>query len=50
MQIINKYIIILYDMQKFLIIMIDNFEHRKNNRCQFYVINMRDYNILLKLF
>ena len=50
MQIVNKRIVILYNTQKFLIAMIDNFEHRKNDRCQFYAINMRDYNMILRLF
>ena len=44
----NKRIVILYDIQKLLIMIIDNFKHRKNDRYQFYVINMRDYNIILK--
>ena len=48
MQIINKRIVILYDTQKFLITMINNFKHRKNDRCQFYAINMRDYDMILK--
>ena len=34
--------------RNFLIAMIDNFKHRKNDRCQFYVVNMRDYDIILK--
>ena len=46
----NERIVILYDTQKLLIAMINNFEHRKNDRCQFYVINMRDYNMILKFF
>ena len=29
--------------------MIDSFEHRKDDRCQFYVVNMRDYDMILKL-
>ena len=29
--------------------MIDNFEHRKNDRYQFYAVNMRDYDMILKL-
>ena len=49
MQIVNKCIIILYNTQKLLIAIIDNFEHRKNDRCQFYVVNMRDYDMILKL-
>ena len=44
----NERIIISYDTQKFSIIMIDNFKYRKNDRCQFYVVNMRDYNMILK--
>ena len=48
MQIVNKRIVILYDTQNFLIAMIDNFEHRKNDYCQFYAVNMRDYNMILK--
>ena len=49
MQIVNERIVILYDTQKFSIAMINNLKHRKNNRCQFYVINMRDYDMILKL-
>ena len=30
--------------------MIDNFEHRKNDHYQFYVVNMRDYDMILKFF
>ena len=48
MQIVNERIIILYDTQKFSIVMINNFKHCKNNRCQFYAVNMRDYDIMLK--
>ena len=48
MQIINECIVISYDTQKFLITMIDNFEHRKNDCCQFYAVNMQDYDIILK--
>ena len=47
-QIVNERIIILYDTQKLSIAIINSFEHRKNDRCQFYVVNMRDYNIILK--
>ena len=50
MQIVNERIVILYNTQKFLIAMIDNFKHRKNDHCQFYAVNMRDYDIILKLF
>ena len=49
MQIMNERIVISYDTQKFSITIIDSFEHRKNDCCQFYVINMRDYNMILKL-
>ena len=45
----NKRIIISYDTQKLSIAIINNFEHRKNDRCQFYVVNMRDYDMILKL-
>ena len=48
MQIVNERIIILYDTQKFLIAMIDNFEHRKDDCCQFYVVNIQNYDIILK--
>ena len=48
MQIVNKCIIILYDTQKLLIAMIDNHKHHKDDRCQFYAVNMQDYNIILK--
>ena len=48
MQIVNKRIIISYDTQKFLIAMINNFKHRKNDCCQFYAVNMRDYDMILK--
>ena len=48
MQIVNKRIVISYDTQKFLIAMINNFKHRKNDRYQFYVVNMRDYDMILK--
>ena len=47
MQIVNKRIVISYDTQ-ILIAIIDNFEHRKNNRYQFYAVNMRNYDIILK--
>ena len=50
MQIVNERIIILYDTQKFSIAMIDNFKHRKNDRCQFYAVNMRNYDMILRLF
>ena len=49
MQIVNKRIVILYDTQKFLIAIIDNLKHCKNDRYQFYAINMRDYDMILKL-
>ena len=48
MQVVNKRIVISYDTQKFLIAMIDNFEHRKNDRCQFYAVNIRNYDMILK--
>ena len=48
MQIVNKRAVISYDMQKFLIAMINNFKHLKNNCCQFYAVNMRDYDMILK--
>ena len=49
MQIVNERIVISYDTQKLLITMIDNHEHHKDDYCQFYAVNMRDYNIILKL-
>ena len=49
MQIVNKYIIISYDTQKFLIAIIDNHKYRKNDRCQFYAVNMQNYDMILKL-
>ena len=49
-QIVNKCIVISYDTQKFSIALIDNFEFRKDDRCQFYAVNMRDYDMILKLF
>ena len=49
MQIVNKRIIISYNTQKLLIAIIDNFKHRKNDCCLFYVVNMQDYDIILKL-
>ena len=49
MQIVNKCIVILYNTQKFLITMINNYEHYKDDRCQFYAVNMQDYDIILKL-
>ena len=48
MQIVNERIVLSYDTQKFLIAMIDSFKYRKNDRCQFYVVNMRDYDMILK--
>ena len=48
MQIVNERIVISYDMQKFLIAIINNFEHCKDDHCQFYVVNMRNYNMILK--
>ena len=50
MQIVNERIVISYNIQKFLIMMIDNFKHCKDNRYQFYAVNIRDYNIILKFF
>ena len=35
MQIVNERIVILYDMQKFSIAMINNFKHYKDDCCQF---------------
>ena len=46
----DERIIISYDTQKFSIAMVDNFEHRKNDRCQFYAVNMRDYDMILEFF
>ena len=48
MQIVNKRTVILYDTQKFSIAMINSFEHRKNDCCQFYIVDMRNYNMILK--
>ena len=48
-QVVNKRTVTSYDTQKLLIVMIDNFKHRKDDRCQFYAVNMRDYNMILKL-
>ena len=48
MQIVNERIVISYDTQKLSIAMIDNFKHRKDDRCQFYAVNMRDYDMILK--
>ena len=50
MQAVNERIVILYNTQKFSIAIIDNFKYRKNNCCQFYIINMQDYDMILKLF
>ena len=44
----DEHIVILYNTQKFLIAMIDDFKHRKNDCYQFYVVNMRDYDMILK--
>ena len=41
---------ISYDTQKLSIALIDNFKLCKINRCQFYAINIRDYDMILKLF
>ena len=49
MQIVNEHTVISYDTQKFSIAMIDNFKHRKDDCCQFYAVNMRDYDMILKL-
>ena len=49
MQIVNERIIISYNTQKFLIMMIDHFKYRKNDHCQFYAVSMRNYNKILKL-
>ena len=48
MQIVNERIIILYNTQELLIAMIDDLEHRKNDCCQFYAVNMQNYNMILK--
>ena len=29
--------------------MIDNLKHRKNDYCQFYAVNIQDYDMILKL-
>ena len=44
----NERIVISYNTQKFLIIIINNFKHRKNDYYQFYVVNMRDYDMILR--
>ena len=44
----NERTVISYDTQEFSIAIIDSFEHRKDDRCQFYAVNMRDYNMILK--
>ena len=44
----NERIVILYNTQKFSITMIDNLKHRKDNRCQFYAVNMRNYDMILE--
>ena len=49
MQIVNERIIISYDTQELLIVIINNLEHRKNDRCQFYAVNIRNYDMILKL-
>ena len=49
MQIVNEYINISYNMQKLSIILINNFEVQKDNRYQFYAINIQNYNIILEL-
>ena len=48
MHIVNKYIVILYNTQKLSITLIDNLKFHKNDRCQFYAINIRNYDIILK--
>ena len=45
----NKRIVISYNTQKLSIAIIDNFKYRKNDCCQFYIVNIRDYNMILKL-
>ena len=45
----NERIVISYNTQKLLIVLINNFELRKNDRCQFYAIDIRNYNIILGL-
>ena len=50
MQIVNERIIISYNTQKFSITLIDNFKLCKNDRCQFYIIIMQDYNMIFNLF
>ena len=50
MQIVNERTVISYDTQKLLIVIIDNFKHRKNDYYQFYAVNMQDYDMILKFF
>ena len=50
MQIVNERTVISYNTQKLLIAMINNFKYRKDDRCLFYVVNMRDYDMILKFF
>ena len=45
----NKHILISYDTQKLSIALIDNFELCKNDCCQFYTVNIQDYDMILKL-
>ena len=48
-QIVKKCIIISYNTQKFSIAIINNFKHCKDDRCLFYVVNMQNDDIILKL-
>ncbi len=49
-QIVNNCIVVLYKTQKLSIAIIDNKKTYKSNCSKFYIINIQDYKIILKLF
>ena len=49
MRIIDDRIVIFYKTQKLLITLIDNINARKNDCFKFYTINIREYDIILKI-
>ncbi len=49
-QIVNNCTIVLYKTQKFSIAIVDSNKIRENNCSKFYIINIQNYKIIVKLF
>jgi len=49
MQVINNRIVVSYRTQKLSIAIVNSEEIRKNDRFEFYIVNMRKYKIILEL-